>query len=285
MFQRKNLLYSQVLVSSGAAVCAWYSAVRFEHRTTPATLFLGKHEEMNTLFLCLFLFFSTFCLYHFHEWFLTENAEHSPRGRWIKANRTRIRLGILLSGLSTILIFFIMKERTQWLSTPLFLTSLLYTAPKIPVLPFIWLRPFVRFKTIYLSLVWTYATTIFPLETYSTDALSYAAIRFVTFYIVCFLFDYRDRFHDQEEGLRSYIHSLSTQKSETILGTLLLLNLLLIVNIQTLSTAEKIAHVLPLGLIFYFRKLFLTKEEDIYFYGLLDSLVFLGPFTSLFFLH
>lgn len=284
MSLHKNLLYSNLLVSFGAAACAWYSANRFNERTIPGSQWLGPEIVTGLLLPSIFLFFATFCLYHFHEWFLTKTAEQSPRGKWITSNRKGIRIGILFSGLCALLIFFFLNGNTQFMSIPLIVTSVIYTAPKIPVKPFIRLRPLVRYKTIYLSLVWTYATTLFPLESLSVAMLPYMLIRFITFYMVCFLFDYRDRFHDQEAGLHSFIHSLSNRKSELVLVLLVLLNISLIVLFQTLLPAEKIAHILPLILIVFFRKKFLTKKEDIYFYGLLDTLVFLGPFTSLFFL-
>lgn len=286
---RNFLLFSHILVSAGAALSVWVSTGLFSALVSNHHGFCGTMEYKDRfndrLILCSFFFFSTLCLYHFHEWFLTENARKTVRGQWIVRNRHWILTIILISALGSLCSFYFLSEKHQWLSVPIILLSILYTAPKIPLKPFMRLRTLVRYKTLYLSLVWTYSTTLMPVDSLSVPVTLYAISRFITFYVVCFLFDYRDRVHDQDAGLPSYIHSLSVGKSRKILLSLLSVNVMMTLLLGLfLPYTIVIAHLLPLPVIFYFRNTFLTKNEDLYFYGYLDALVFIGPLCSLFFL-
>lgn len=285
----KSFLYSNLLVSTGAVAGAVISRkIAMNHAAFSSCLLetdCRRIYETNTLLISLFLFSSTFCLYHFHEWFLTKEAKNTPRGQWILGNKKQILISIFLSAIASLFLFYFLPKKAQGLSLPVVFFSLLYTAPKIPLPFFIRLRALVRFKTIYLSVVWTFATTILPLEHLTSANLFYILTRFITFYTICFLFDFRDRVYDQKSGVPSYIHSLSHKNAEILLLALLGINLVSTgLLLYVLPFSIVISHWIPFPILFYYRKVFLYKSDDLYFYGYLDTLAFIGPLLSIIFL-
>jgi hypothetical protein len=96
-----------------------------------------------------------------------------------------------------------------WYILPLVFFTFLYTAPKINRWPFTQLRKVVVAKTFYLSSVLTYATVFLPLLVYHTalniEVFAYALIRFCSIFIICLLFDYRDRNTDATYGINTFL--------------------------------------------------------------------------------
>ena len=80
-----------------------------------------------------------------------------------------------------------------------------YSAPKIPLPYFRFLKQVAIGKTIFLTAVWTYVTAILPVfiagEHFNHEMKWFAASRFFLIYGICILFDYRDRTDDREEGI------------------------------------------------------------------------------------
>lgn len=91
--------------------------------------------------------------------------------------------------------------------------TFLYSAPKISVRPFSWLRRIAIGKTIYLALVWMYVTVVLPLHLQGsalTDTqILFAVNRFFFIYAICILFDFRDREADRRQNIRSMITTLT----------------------------------------------------------------------------
>jgi 4-hydroxybenzoate polyprenyltransferase len=108
------------------------------------------------------------------------------------------------------LIFFY-ELREHWFAL-LFATLLtfLYSAPKIPLPYFRFLKQVAVGKTIFLTTVWTYVTAILPVFIaglhFNHQMKWFAASRFFLIYGICILFDYRDRADDKEGGLRTLVN-------------------------------------------------------------------------------
>jgi 4-hydroxybenzoate polyprenyltransferase len=156
-----------------------------------------------------FVFFATICSYNFH-WYLTPRGETlAERTRWSLEHKNT-HLIFYFAGVIGSLIFFY-KLREHWFA--LFFATLLtflYSAPKIPLPYFRFLKQVAIGKTIFLTVVWTYVTAILPVfiggQHFNHEMKWFAASRFFLIYGICILFDYRDRTYDKEEGIRTMVN-------------------------------------------------------------------------------
>ena len=161
---------------------------------------------------------------------------------------------------------------TAYLLPTLFLT-LFYTAPKFPIKLFKHLHGKALAKTFYLSFVWVYTTCILPFKITATpinhESLFYIITQFVFFYIICLLFDYKDR-HEEK------IPFLFIDTNKHIIKIILLLMVVPIITLIVLPNTTLI-HQLSIGFLLSYWFLLYTLPEslhskhDYWFYGLLDS--------------
>jgi 4-hydroxybenzoate polyprenyltransferase len=155
-----------------------------------------------------FVFFASICSYNFH-WYLTPNTpSENARVRWTQKHKN---LHLLLSGIGALgaaWYFFHFIHHWYWLAGAVVLTFL-YSAPKLSVGPFPALKKIAVGKTLFLTFVWTYVTTILPIAfdggRWNGSSLFFILGRFFLIYAICILFDYRDRDYDRKEGIRSMI--------------------------------------------------------------------------------
>jgi 4-hydroxybenzoate polyprenyltransferase len=156
-----------------------------------------------------FVFFATVCSYNFH-WYLTPPSKSSAvRSLW-SLNHKNTHLLFYFAGIIGSVIFFY-KLRQHWFA--LFFATLLtflYSAPKIPLPYFRFLKQVAIGKTIFLSTVWTYVTAILPVFIaglhFNHQMKWFATSRFFLVYAICMLFDYRDRSEDKQEGIRTFVN-------------------------------------------------------------------------------
>ncbi|NLR79750.1 UbiA family prenyltransferase [Chitinophaga eiseniae] len=189
------ILFTSIYISLCALLMIWQT-----------NRLLDLQYPENTFYL--FVFFSTICSYNFH-WYLTPGTySSSERIRW--GNRHRI-LMLLLCGVGAIgSLWFFWQLREHWLvlSGSAILTFL-YSAPKVPHAAFRWLSKIAIGKTLFLTFVWTYVTTVLPALVackFQVEALVFLSLhRFFLIYAICILFDYRDLESDKKEGIRSLI--------------------------------------------------------------------------------
>jgi 4-hydroxybenzoate polyprenyltransferase len=166
-----------------------------------------------------FIFFGSLCSYNFH-WYLTPGLYGGTyRTNWSIKNK-KLHLFLFIIGLVGCTWFCIqLIFYWKWLMATAFITFL-YSAPKIPYLPFNYLRKIAVGKTIFLSLVWTHTTTILPLLIsrihWETSHFIFAVNRFFFIYAICILFDYRDREEDKKEGIKSMITILSEKNIDRL---------------------------------------------------------------------
>lgn len=169
--------------------------------------------------LVQFVFFSTICSYSFHYYYTTHSVILSPRIQWQKGKR-QLLLFLFITGLAgSVFFFFRLSAYWPWL-LPAVAATFLYSAPKLPHPLFHRLRKVAIGKTIFLSFIWMYVTTVLPVivsgQSWNSSLTIFALSRFFFIYCICILFDYRDREDDKAEGVKSLITYLS-EKNITLL--------------------------------------------------------------------
>jgi 4-hydroxybenzoate polyprenyltransferase len=159
-----------------------------------------------------FVFFSTICSYNFH-WYLTP-ASISPSRRVVWTQRHKILHFILYlaGGIGATIYFFSLLPHILALCFGAFFTFL-YSAPKLPQPVFRRLRRIAVGKTLFLTFVWMYVTSLLPVivagASWNGATVLFAISRFCLIYAICIIFDYRDRENDKAEGIRSLITLLN----------------------------------------------------------------------------
>ncbi|MDP4217457.1 MAG: UbiA family prenyltransferase [Bacteroidota bacterium] len=159
-----------------------------------------------------FVFFSTICSYNFH-WYLTPHSvTASRRVEWTQGHKALHMVLYLAGAIGAIVCFVQLRAFWPALCFGAFLTFL-YSAPKLPQTWFSALKKIAIGKTVFLTLVWTYVTTVLPLvvarASWTAPCTLFVLSRFTLIYAICILFDYRDREDDKEEGIRSLITYLN----------------------------------------------------------------------------
>lgn len=162
--------------------------------------------------LYFFVSAATICSYNFHWWLTPSTLPGSERIKWTDRHR-KVLLGLFIAGLIAALLFSIPLRR-HWLPIGgAVIATFLYSAPKIPMNRLKFLRRIAIGKTIFLSFVWMYVTSILPLlisETgWAPKYTIYCISRFFLIYAICILFDFRDREEDIRQGIKSLITYLS----------------------------------------------------------------------------
>lgn len=170
--------------------------------------------DFNLTAYLAFVFFATLSSYNFH-WYLTpDTPSENARVRWTQQHKKLHLILCAIGGIGAAWYFFNFIHNWYWLMGAVVLTFL-YSAPKLSIGPFPALKKVAIGKTIFLSFVWTYVTTILPIafdnDSWDQRSLFFILSRFFLIYAICILFDYRDRDYDRREGIRSMITWFSEQ--------------------------------------------------------------------------
>lgn len=165
-------------------------------------------EKPVNWFCIAFVFFSTVCSYNFHWMLSSHSVNPSLRLNWTYKHKG-YHLFLFIAGLFlAACFFFYLISDWFWIGIAAVLTFL-YSAPKISLPAFQWLKKFAIGKTIFLAMVWTYVTAALPLlienTVWNERAILFCMGQFFFIYSICILFDYRDRQDDIAEGIRSMI--------------------------------------------------------------------------------
>lgn len=176
--------------------------------------------------LYVFIFFSTVCSYNFH-WYLTQrSATGSERLQWALRYKSLHLVLYFIGLLGSFVCFILLRQHWFWIAIGAFVTFL-YSAPKIPQRIFAGLRRIAIGKTIFLSFVWMYVTTLLPLVIsgahWQTGFTWLACSRFFLIYGICIVFDYRDREDDKADGIRSMITWLNEKGIDLLFALSMLL--------------------------------------------------------------
>lgn len=173
-----------------------------------------------------FVFFSTICSYNFH-WYLTPRASApSRRVHWTHHHKA-LHFVLYLTGLVGAGVYFFYLLHWFWAICFAIFLTFLYSAPKLQHPLFRQLRDIAIGKTIFLTFVWVYVTTVLPVIVadvhWNLSFILFTAGRFFLIYAICIVFDYRDREDDKMQGIRSMITLLDEKGIDRLFwGSLIL---------------------------------------------------------------
>jgi 4-hydroxybenzoate polyprenyltransferase len=261
-------LFSSLYISLCAVLMTWQSGYLL-HIAIPGDYYW-------------FVFFATICSYNFH-WYLTPFSKNSAeRTQWSIQHKSAHLLFYFAGVIGSVIFFY--KLRQHWFAL-FFATVLtfLYSAPKIPIPVFKYFKQVAIGKTIFLTTVWTYVTTILPVFVagelhFNHEMKWFSASRFFLIYAICLLFDYRDRDEDKEEGIRTFVNYFD----ETIVTRLFILTLvafavftmaLLFSNVPILTV---FIILVPGVILFYISGEVKKSVSDYLYYFILDGLMMLS---------
>jgi 4-hydroxybenzoate polyprenyltransferase len=170
-------------------------------------------------YLLGFVCSGTICSYSFHWWLTSQSLVESPRIEWLKKYRIFHLVLFFIGIIGSVTFFFFLLP--HWFSLLVgAIITFLYSAPKIPHPYFKALRKIAIGKTIFLALVWMYATTILPVViegmVWTTPIILFVIGRFFFIYAICIMFDFRDRADDQAAGIRSMVTWFSEKGVNTL---------------------------------------------------------------------
>jgi 4-hydroxybenzoate polyprenyltransferase len=235
----------------------------------------------------LFSFFGTLCSYNFH-WYLTPSLYgHSKKAAWSYKNKTLHAVLFLLSMLGAIYFGYQLLGYWEWLLATAIITFL-YSAPKIPLKPFKWLRHIAIGKTIFLAFSWTHITAFLPIElsgvAWDTPHYLFVINRFFHIYPICILFDLRDKEDDKKEGIRSMITDFDRKGVEIVFwGSVLVFFIAAAALYWTgLSLLVVLALATPGVLLSFLYQYSQQNLSDYYYYFTLDGLMMLSGVLLLF---
>jgi hypothetical protein len=272
MFLKKIFLYTNLFIAIGA-VAACYA--------TSATLQLHFSN-----WFYLLLFGSTLCSYCIHWYFTPQHVHARDRENWSVSNKN-ILLGMATIG-AACGVYGALKVPTTFLLyiIPLVIFTFIYTAPKIPFGPFQKLKKYIFAKTFYLTIGWVYATVILPIilcePKFNGIHYQFMVHRFAFIFLICGLFDYRDRVEDSQGGISSMIAKASIGIIHIAGQILLSISILAACYlVEKIDTIYFVCNFLPIIITMIFYKKSLNSSNETWFYGVLDGLLFINGFLYL----
>lgn len=231
--------------------------------------------NVATYYYCL-IFFATLASYSLH-WFYTTEEESTVsfqlfRGHINDAIRSLLFFNCIIGSIIILGILIAFPVSIQYMLPPA-IATLFYTAPKIPF--FKKLEGRALGKTLYLTCIWVYVTMILPFECaqkqISTSAWWYIACQFLFIYLICLLFDYRDR---QKDTLHYILFNANQYFNTviTIIAPLFIISLYFFyASTDQLITA--LAILLPFVFVLITLKKSKNSQSDYWFYLILDGLM------------
>lgn len=268
------LLYSNFFIAGVAVLMAL------------ETLLFAGSLERTTPYLP-FLFFSTLCSYSFHYYFTESSGPPTFRTKWL-AQHKKLLVILFLGGLTGLAIFsFRLKEELIWV-LPAAIATFLYSAPLLPHPLFRKLRKIAYGKTIFLALIWTYASTVLPVicsQQHWTPALSvFTAARYFFVYCICILFDIRDREQDRAIGVKSLVTYLSDRNTGRLFWFSWLIALALTGYLSQMDVSQSaiLFQLIPLILLAFLYRPARKQASDLLYYVVLDGLMALSAVLTLF---
>ena len=227
-----------------------------------------------------FVFSGSVCSYNFH-WYLTPPLEKATEKQSWNISNKKIHLVLFVVGLIGGAVFsFLLIEHWIWLGITAFVTFM-YSAPKIQLPVFSWLRKIAVGKTIFLAFAWAHVTALLPLVIHLKQLESqhvwFVVNRFFYIYAICILFDYRDVEEDRRDGIKSLITYLDEKGINALFwGSMLIFLASSIILLKYFSFMVIGALLVPgviLSLLYYPSK---KNFSDYLYYFVLDGLMMLS---------
>ncbi|WP_290792094.1 UbiA family prenyltransferase [Flavihumibacter sp. UBA7668] len=244
-------LFSAIFIGLCAVALCWET-----------NLLLGLKSSHWSLYC--FVFGATLLQYNLHYFFKKAHAFKSERQDWSIQNRLTQKILIAAGLLLVILSLFWLEPRHFVVLAVLAILASLYS---FPLLPFVNkpLKEFGLLKIGLLSLEWTLVTVWFPADQQGIDMTSYWLVflrRFLFMFVLCLLFDMRDRELDATNGIRTIPVRMGVSKSYR-LADIILLIFVLISLIQLIRTSDfPFFHAMLLSALLTRFVIQLTKKFD-----------------------
>jgi len=266
------ILFSSLYIAICAVIMTWQTNHILQLR----------YDSLN--YYC-FVFFATICSYNFH-WYLTPGSiNQSERLSW-NLRRRKLQLigcaiGLIGAG------WFALPLLKHWLPVSgAVLLTFLYSAPKVPHKMFSWLSRIAVGKTIFLTFVWTYVTTVLPAliagDNDTLEMLYLTCHRFFLIYAICILFDLRDREQDREQGIRSLITWLpDTELDKLYYGSVFLAAVFAILMAPAVPLFALFSLLVPVTITAMVKRYVLEHNTDYVYYFFLDGLMMLSAVLHL----
>lgn len=241
------------------------------------TLIIGKPVD---LYFAAFAFFSTICSYNFH-WALTPHSiAPSHRLQWDEKHKSYHFLLSVIGLIGSAIFFFFFIEKWIYIF-PAAILTFLYSAPKIPLYFFQFLKKVAIGKTIFLAMIWTYVTAALPIlieGEFTLKALLFCTGQFFLIYAICILFDFRDREDDKADGIRSMITYFNERGIDILftISVIISMILTLLLNQEGLSWINIIILLIPSFVLISLYKHSKRNFSDYLYYFVLDGLMMLS---------
>lgn len=194
----KNFLAFILFSSIFIAVCAVSLAIE-------TNIILGL--PLNALGFYCFIFGATLFQYNLHYVLKVTAVQDSARLAWTMRNKS-VHYLLLFIGFSLIIFsLFSFNLRHFYVLLCLGAIAFLYSFPALPVGKKKRLKEYGILKIVTLSLLWTLVTVWFPVNGLPYDPMLFWLVfikRFLFMFVLCLLFDMRDRDIDRETGIRTF---------------------------------------------------------------------------------
>jgi 1,4-dihydroxy-2-naphthoate octaprenyltransferase len=231
--------------------------------------------------ILLFIFFATLCSYSFHSLLNTIYPSTTERHEWNIHHKAILVTILSLSGIVVFVYTWKLNDGLLYIGFAALLTFL-YSAPIIPLKPFILLRRIAYGKTIFLALVWTYVTGLMPIlisrVPLKASHFYFLGSRLFLVYAICILFDLRDRIEDRKKKIKALPTVLSEKSIRFIYFLSLFFSLICTVMIpfSGIPLHEFIFMLVPVIICIMIYNHSLKRSDDFYYYVLLDGLMMLS---------
>ncbi|MGL6267371.1 MAG: hypothetical protein ACRC2O_05575 [Chitinophagaceae bacterium] len=239
---------------------------------------------IDLFWLTGFIASSTLLSYCLHWYLLNGQPVNSSRFRWTANHKKNLLIFASAGAIGTAFFFYYLNQYWIQFAIPAFIT-MIYSAPKIPQLNK--LKALAYIKTFLLAFTWTYVTIILPLWIYASDWDKNFPIflisRFSLIYLICLLFDYRDRKEDKEQGLTTLPSRISRNGLRIIFYSIMVLffiSTLLLLN-NGFELSEIMIMLLPGIILFLIFPVCTHNFDDYLYYFVLDGLMMLSALLSI----
>ncbi len=228
-----------------------------------------------------FVGFATLTSYSFHAYLSSFyiSAQKGFRLPWIQKNKAFLLGQSLCSALVSSYFFLALASFSLYI-LPIILATFLYSAPQIPVQPFISLRKIAIAKTLYLSLSWAYITIALPILVggipfFEAKNVYFLLNRFLLIYVIAILFDQKDKEADQLLAVKNAITYLKPTQIKGLISLCCALFFISSFLFFQVKNNASLTFALLLPMFFFLLSFFFVEktENDYVYYGYLDGLL------------
>ena len=271
----KFIVFSNIFIALCAVVMSMHTSEYF--------------SLIHNYYYYFFLFFATLTSYSLH-WMLTNESEliYHTRKSWFMQYKKIYPILLAISLPCTVYYLFLIKEHLIPILFCCFL-SFLYTAPKINHPIFHFLRKMAIGKTIFLTAVWTYATSILPIiinnDPWTLKVLLFIFIKLFLIYAICIVFDWRDRELDSQTGINTLSNKFNLKQLQYFLLVIIFIGIIACTLFYFYFDDLKlfIFNILSYCILLLSIKYIKKSANDMIYYFVLDGLMALSSLLYLIF--